>query len=182
MYVLLLSLFSAGLLAGPAHDGGNPTRTSKAPRILHLGRCTGSAGCTACTNCSRCAHCGSGGTCGVCASPVSYTPKRSYSSSRSSSSRSRSGAGGSSRSYVAPARPKVVLKVEEAYYINASTLNLRAEPSADAEVVAVLNRNDLVRVEELTNEKWAKVTVVGSHANRASGYVSRAYLAEDSTY
>lgn len=67
------------------------------------------------------------------------------------------------------------------YYIAASTLNLRAEPSADAEVVRVLNRNDQVTVQELTNEKWAKMSVM-TEKGELKGYVSRAYLLENMSF
>ena len=70
------------------------------------------------------------------------------------------------------------LEVTGDYYIAASTLNLRAEPSADAEVVRVLSRNDQVTVQELTTEKWAKVSVA-TEEGEVEGYVSRAYLSED---
>jgi uncharacterized protein YgiM (DUF1202 family) len=62
-----------------------------------------------------------------------------------------------------------------AYYVAAETLNLRAEPSADAEVVRVLTRNDIVTVLELTDAKWAQVRVVTDEGD-VVGYVVRAYL------
>lgn len=92
------------------------------------------------------------------------TPTRTRSSGRSSS-------GGSTL-----VRPKTVLRVDASYIIAASTLNLRAEPSAEAEVVRVLTASDVVTVLELVNEKWVKVTAESVDLGDAEGYVSRAYL------
>ena len=64
-----------------------------------------------------------------------------------------------------------------AYYVAAETLNLRAEPSADAEVVRVLTRNDIVTVLELTDATWAQVRVTTDEGD-VQGYVARAYLSE----
>jgi uncharacterized protein YgiM (DUF1202 family) len=44
------------------------------------------------------------------------------------------------------------------YYVAATTLNLWVAPSADSAVVRVLERNDVVAVQELTNAKWVKVS------------------------
>lgn len=186
---LLLSLLSFSLLA--LASDGNPRKPAATHRsksvsfrpLAALGRCSGDAYCTACSNCSHCGHCaGGGGTCGVCASYS--TPKASYSrprtAARSSSYRGASYSSGGS-SYTSPtktAKPVTRLEVMSDYYIAASTLNMRAEPSADSEVVRVLSRNDEVTIQELTNEKWAKVSVATDEGN-VVGYVSRAYLSEN---
>lgn len=68
-----------------------------------------------------------------------------------------------------------------AYYIAAETLNLRAEPSADAEIIWVLTRNDIVTVLELTDEKWAQVRVTTDEGD-IEGYVARAYLSEEESH
>jgi len=192
MKTLLLFFLSMTVLAS-THDGDpkKPAtrRTVKAPAfrpLAVLGRCSGDAYCTACSNCSRCAHCGGGGgTCGVCASYSA--PKPSYArpraSSRRSSSRNRSYSGGGS-SYatsIKATKPVIRLAVTGDYYISATTLNLRAEPSADAEMVRVLTRNDVVTVQELTNDKWVKVSVLTTEG-AVEGYVSRAYLSVNKAY
>lgn len=182
---LILLLFSL-LLSLPlvAHDGsGKPRRPAAAakrpvsfrlPSLANAGRCSGGANCRACSNCNYCGHCaGGGGTCSVCAdysAPVRRParPARSSSSSRAAN-------------YTAPAPPQTVLQVTGDYYVSATTLNLRAEPSAEAEVVRVLERNDTVTVDELTNAKWVKVTVSTADGD-VSGYLSRAYLSESPTY
>ncbi|RZJ94657.1 MAG: hypothetical protein EOO60_02565 [Hymenobacter sp.] len=66
-----------------------------------------------------------------------------------------------------------------AYYVAAETLHLRAELSADAEVVRVLMRNDIVTVLELTDAKRAQVRVTTDEGD-IEGYVARAYLSEES--
>lgn len=112
---------------------------------------------------------------------ASYSaPKARYSRPRTSSGRSYS----RGSSYTTPTKstqPATKLEVAGDYYIAASTLNLRAEPSADAEVVRVLNRNDQVTVQELTNEKWAKMSVM-TEKGELKGYVSRAYLLENMSF
>ncbi|MCA8830314.1 SH3 domain-containing protein [Hymenobacter pini] len=177
--ILLLAL-GAGLFSG-SHDG--PTSRKPATRPVKtlasvLGRCSGNAYCSACRNCSACGHCaGGGGTCGVCASYSA--PVRTYRAparTRSSSSRSYSG-GGSSRS-TAPSRPKTVLVESVSYYVAATTLNLREAPSADAQVLRVLEQGDIVTVLELVDEKWARVSAASALLGDREGYVVRAYLAE----
>lgn len=179
MNTLLLFLLSIVLAASasPGHPR-QPAAAHSVPTVLlgplaHVGRCSGDAYCTACSNCSHCAHCaGGGGTCGVCAS---YSPpKPTYSPARRSV-RSRRSYGGSGSSSMVPATPALQLEVDAEYYISASTLNLRAEPSADAEMVQVLHRNDLVTVQGLMTEKWAKVRAA-TEAGEVEGYVSRTYL------
>ncbi|WP_078062875.1 SH3 domain-containing protein [Solirubrum puertoriconensis] len=173
--LLLLLLSSNLLISGPVDN--NPTRASKKPGLAHLGRCTGSAYCSACSNCSRCAHCVSGGTCGVCAAPVSYKPtRRATTPSRSSRSRSSSG-----NPYSAPARTYNSLAEGNVYFVAASTLNLRAKPAADAKILAVLNRNDVITILELTNDKWVQVRF-GAGSNEVIGYLSRVYLSSNMTY
>lgn len=186
---LLVLLFSLLLTLLGSHGGkdarptGRPRRpapyASAVAALPKLGRCSGDAYCRACSSCEYCGHCaGGGGTCGVCAS--SSPAKPVYSRSRSSARGSRSGArsyGGGRGSYVAPKTPATPLEVSGDYYITASTLNLRAEPSADAEVVRVLSRNDQVTVQELTNAKWAKVSVA-TEEGEVEGYVSRDYLSD----
>ena len=192
MKFLLLLLLSFSLTAS-AHDGNpkKPAARHRSKTVLFrplavLGRCSGDAYCRSCSNCSHCGHCaGGGGTCGVCASYSA--PRASYSRPRTSSRRSYSrGAGYSSggRSYTTSTKstkPVTQLEVMGNYYIVASTLNLRAESSADAEVVRVLSRNDQVTVQELTTEKWAKVSIA-TEEGEVEGYVSRAYLSENMSF
>jgi hypothetical protein len=189
MKVLLL-LFSLLLpLAHAPADGGGKASHSKRRATLpklpaplsYLGRCSGDAYCTACSSCEYCGHCaGGGGTCGVCASysapvrRVSRTVRPSY----RVSSGSRGSGGRTAKSSGASQRPTTTqLDTGLAYYVAAETLNLRAEPSADAEVVRVLTRNDIVTVLELTDAKWAQVRVVTDEGD-VVGYVVRAYLSE----
>ena len=182
-FLLLLSL----LLSLPtiASDGtGKPKRhpahkpvSLRIPNLM--ARCSGDAYCRACSSCEYCGHCaGGGGTCGVCASYTAPAPRatRSY-STRRSSGRSAS----STRPTYAPATPQTLLEVSGDYYVSASTLNLRAEPSAEAAVVRVLDRNEVVTVQELTNAKWARVTVA-TDDGEVEGYLSRAYLSTVLTY
>jgi uncharacterized protein YgiM (DUF1202 family) len=83
------------------------------------------------------------------------------------------------RSYTS-AKPKTVLQVNVSYYVSATTLNLRAEPSPDAEVLRVLTTDDIVTVLELVDSKWAKVSVDASYdQSAATGYVARAYLSTE---
>jgi hypothetical protein len=169
---------------GPKKPAAGRTVKTHAFRPLAvLGRCSGDAYCTSCSNCSRCAHCGGGGgTCGVCASYSA--PKSSYTRPRASSRRSysrgySSSSGGSSyASSIKTTRPITRLAITGDYYITATTLNLRAAPSADAEVVRVLTRNEVVTVQELTNDNWVKVGVSTTEGT-VVGYVSRAYLSEN---
>lgn len=179
MKALLLFLLSIALVASA--DTEHPRKPAVAhvakPTLLselaHLGRCSGDASCTACSNCSRCAYCaGGGGTCGVCAPPPPAKPV--YLQSRSLAGGSRAG-GHSYGRVTAPTTLVPQLEVGGDYYITVSTLNLRTEPSAEAEVVRVLNRNDQVTVQELTSAKWVKVSVA-TEEGEVEGYVSRAYL------
>jgi uncharacterized protein YgiM (DUF1202 family) len=68
------------------------------------------------------------------------------------------------------------LVVNYAYYVNASTLNLRAEPSADAEVLRVLEAGDIVTVLKVVDEKWVKVSAESAELGNIEGYVARSYL------
>ena len=58
-----------------------------------------------------------------------------------------------------PKQELAPIEVTGDYYISATTLNLRAAPTADSEVVRVLDRNDVVTVSEVVNDKWVKVSV-----------------------
>lgn len=92
------------------------------------------------------------------------------------------GGGGRTAKSSASKRPAAVqFEAGLAYYVAAETLNLRAEPSADAEVVRVLTRNDIVTVLELTDGKWAQVRVVTDEGD-VVGYVVRAYLSETESH
>ena len=168
--LLLLSL-AAVLSSAGGHDDPNVLKPLKRPALGKLARCTGSSSCRACTNCSRCAHCSAGGSCGVCADYSA--PVRTYRAPARSSSSSRRSSGGGGSSYTVP-RAKVAFVAGNLYYIKASSLNLRAEPSAESEVLHVLTRNDMVTLVELTNDTWVKVTY-----GTLTGYLSRAYLSDD---
>jgi len=72
----------------------------------------------------------------------------------------------------------MVLVVDGSYTVAASTLNLRAEPSADAEVLRVLNAGDVVTVLELVDAQWARVSVDDADLSDLKGYVARKYLAK----
>lgn len=188
MKVLLLLFSFLFTLAYAPSDGGGKASHSKRRASLpklpaplsHLGRCSGDAYCTACSSCEYCGHCaGGGGTCGVCASystPVRRISRAARPSYRVSSG-SRGG-GGRTASSSASQRPIAAqLEAGLAYYVAAETLNLRAAPSADAEVVRVLTRNDIVTVLELMDAKWAQVRVVTDEGD-VEGYVVRTYLSE----
>lgn len=190
MLFLLFSLLFA-LLGPSGRDGKKPVpgklrksavEASVLAPLPKLARCSGDAYCRACSSCEYCGHCaGGGGTCGVCA-PVAAPVRRVSRAGRSSGSGSYRGGSGTQR--VTPTRiaPQEV-SVEEglAYYVAAETLNLRAEPSVDAEVVHVLERNDIVTVLELTDEKWARVKALTDEGD-VEGYVSRAYLSANESH
>ena len=186
LLLLFLSLLFTGVI--PSNDGGGKASHSThrkasfrlANPLAKLARCSGDASCRACSNCNYCGHCaGGGGTCGVCAPS---TLRRTYRSpSRTATKTSRSYRGGDSGNVSAPTPSKVELDVSGDYYVAATTLNLRAAPSADSAVVRVLERNDVVTVQELTNAKWVKVSTTTAEGE-AEGYLSRAYLSETETY
>ena len=184
MKLFLLSLLCTAAVS--FNDGGGKASRStqhKSPfhlanPLARLARCSGDAYCTACSNCNYCGHCaGGGGTCGVCA-PLS--PRVSRSPSRSSTRSVRSYRGGGA-TIAAPVQLKAEIAVTGDYYVAATTLNLRLAPSADAAVVAVLHRNDVVTVQELTSKNWAKVTAMVDN-EVVEGYLSRAYLSEAETH
>ena len=171
MKSLLLILFVASLSGSGTDDGPKASKRTKHLPLGTLARCTGSSSCRACSNCTYCGHCaGGGGTCGVCSS--SAAPVRTYRATPTRTQASRRSTSGGSTA----ARPKTVLRVAESYTVAATTLNLRAEPSAEAKVVRVLTAGDVVTVLELINEKWVRVTVESADLGDAEGYVSRAYL------
>lgn len=173
MHGLLLVLLAAGLGGThPGHDGPKARKPARTYLPLStLARCSGDVGCRACKNCSHCGHCAGGGrTCGVCAP----APVRTY---RATPPRTRSyGSGGGSSRSTTPARTKTVLVVDASYTVAASTLNLRAAPSAEAEVLRVLEGGDVVTVLELVDAQWAKVSVESADLGDVEGYVARAYL------
>jgi hypothetical protein len=189
---LLVLLFSL-LLMLPGARGGRDNRPTSRPRrpipyasavttLPKLGRCSGDASCTACSSCEYCGHCaGGGGTCGVCSSSaapvrrVSRTVRPSYRVSSSRGGGRVTGGGNSIKQ--APTQ----LAEGLAYYVAAETLNLRAEPSADAEIVRVLTRNDIVTVLELTDAKWTQIRVTTDEGD-IEGYVARAYLSEQESH
>lgn len=177
--ILVLALRASFFSGG--HEGPTARKPTAHPAktlAATLGRCSGDASCRSCKNCNYCGHCaGGGGSCGVCA--TYSAPVRTYRAparTRSTSSRSSGGGGaGSSRSY-APARPRTVLVESVSYYVAATTLNLREAPSADAEVIRVLEAGDIVTVLELVNAKWVKVSAESATLGDQEGYVARAYL------
>ena len=184
LLLLLISLLFTAVV--PPNDGGGKASRSThrkvslrlANPLAKLGRCSGDAYCSACSNCNYCGHCaGGGGTCGVCAPSA----PRTYRSPSRSTKTTRSYRGGGSGSPATPARPSVNIGVSGDYYVAVTTLNLRVAPSADSAVVRVLERNDVVTVQELTNAKWVKVSTTTSEGS-IEGYLSRAYLSETETY
>lgn len=193
MKVLLLLFSFLFTLAYAPTDGGGKASHSKRRAVFpklpaplsHLGRCSGDAYCTACSSCEYCGHCaGGGGTCGVCASysaPVRRVSRATRPSYRASSG-SRGSGGRTAKSISTSQRPAAIqLETGLAYYVAAETLNLRAEPSADSEVVRVLTRNDIVTVLELIDAKWARVRVVTDEGD-VEGYVVRTYLSEQESH
>lgn len=160
----------------PASRPRRPLPSTEVAALPKLGRCSGDASCTACSSCEYCGHCaGGGGTCGVCA-PVAavrrvYRVVRPH--YRATGTRGGTHAPSSSRT------PPVVASLAAglSYYVAAETLNLRAEPTADAEVVRVLTRNDIVTVLALPDAKWAQVRVT-TDVGDIEGYVVGAYLSE----
>ena len=149
-----------------------------------LGRCSGNVYCRSCSNCQYCGHCaGGGGTCGVCvpsASPTRLTPARAYrrvtTTPRKTSLYRSSGSGGSRQA--APSS----LSVTGDYYVGVATLNLREAPFAEAEILQVLERNDVMTVQEITSAEWVKVSVTTQEGSALQGYVARAYLSEAVSY
>lgn len=185
LFLLLLS-FLFTVATTPRDDGGKASRITpqkatfrlNSPHV-RLGRCSGDAYCRACSNCNYCGHCaGGGGTCGVCAPSA---PRASRSPSRASSRGVRSYRVGGSSATAKPAREPIDISVTGDYYVAAATLNLRAAPSADSMVIRVLERNEVVTVQELTSTKWVKVTVT-TPDGVIEGYLARLYLSETETY
>lgn len=185
LLLLFLSLLFTG--AVPSNDGGgkasHTTHRKSSFRLANplakLARCSGDAYCRACSNCNYCGHCaGGGGTCGVCAPSA---PRTSRTASRSYTKTTRSYRGGGSSGTFAPVRQSVDIAVSGDYYVAATTLNLRSAPSADSAVVRVLERNDVVTVQEITNAKWVKVSTT-TDEGEVEGYLSRAYLSETERY
>lgn len=187
MKLFLLSLITLLFLSATPHEPSGGKKPVAAHRhtsrfnlpkpLATLGRCSGDAYCRSCSSCEYCGHCaGGGGTCGVCAPATTtrYTPTRHRSSTRARSV-------GSSISRPVPKQVLAPIEVTADYYISATTLNLRAAPTADSEVVRVLDRNDVVTVSEIVNDKWVKVSV-GEAEDIVEGYVSRAYLSESQTF
>lgn len=183
MKVLLFALVAFGLSSG-ADDGGRTATKHKAHGLATLGRCSGNAYCSSCSNCSRCGHCaGGGGTCGVCAPSASSSRSTyryltspslpSYSSSSSSATRKKT----TPRKTVASV-PKLVIQPNYSYYIKANTLNLRSAPSTSAEVIRVLTTDDIVKVVEVVDDTWVKVTHEDALQSEVTGYVAKAYLSK----
>ena len=175
--LLLLALGSGLFTTGPTDGPTTRKPTAQPVKTLAaaLGRCSGNASCRACRNCSACGHCaGGGGTCGVCA--TYSAPVRTYRApvrTRPASTRSSSS---SSTRTVTKSRPKTVLVENMHYLVNASTLNLRAEPNAEAEVLRVLKAGDNVIVLELMDSNWARVSAESGSLGDLEGYVARTYL------
>jgi len=172
--LLLLSLAAALSSAAGPNDGPTARKPARRPTLGVLARCTGSAGCRACKNCNYCAHCaGGGGTCGVCSSNAA--PVRTY----RAPARSKPAA---TRSYFIPptdARIQELRLLDAPSYVTATTLNLRARPSADAELLRVLSQGDEVQVLEIVNDRWVKVSATSAELGDVQGYVARAYLATE---
>lgn len=181
----LLSSALLTLWALILHSGGHGTAlkqlrnsaTSYAVITLPtLGRCSGNANCSACSTCEYCGHCaGGGGTCGVCASssysaPIEIlTRRQSYRGIQTHSSTAWSRAGYPISS------PFTASKTLSAYIVKGIFLNLRAQPSLEAAVVAVLSRGEMVTVVKVLNQKWARVQVITIQGEK-TGYVLQAYL------
>ena len=118
--------------------------------------------------------------CATSASPAPLTPARAYrrvTTTRRKTSLYRSSGSGSSR-LAAPSS----LSVTGDYYVGVATLNLREAPFAEAEILQVLERNDVVTVQEITNAEWVKVSVTTQEGNALQGYIARAYLSETVSY
>ena len=73
-------------------------------------------------------------------------------------------------------KPRAMLQADESYQVVVTTLNLRAEPSAEAEVVRVLTAGYAVTMRELVNEKWLRVTAESADLEDVEGYLARAHL------
>ncbi|SDY86613.1 SH3 domain-containing protein [Hymenobacter psychrophilus] len=175
MKSLLLLALGAGLFNTGPKDGPTtrkPVARSAKTLAAALGRCSGNAYCRSCRNCSACGHCaGGGGTCGVCASySAPVHTYRAPARTRSTSTRSSYG------SSATTTRPRTVLVKNMRYVVAASTLNLRSEPSAEADVLRILDAGDSVTILELVDSKWARVSAESAELGDQEGYVARAYL------
>ena len=185
--LLLGSLFLAFPVLAQRTGGAAAHRNSRALSLrlpTGLGRCSGNAYCRSCSNCQYCGHCaGGGGTCGVCApsaSPARLTPVRA---SRSvTTTRRRNSLYASSRSGRTRLAAPSELSVTGDYYVGVATLNLRDAPITEAKILQVLDRNDVVTVQEITNAEWVRVSVTTQERSARQGYVARAYLSETVSY
>lgn len=70
-----------------------------------------------------------------------------------------------------PAAPKVIKK--SGIIANCDRLNVRKEPSLDADIIAVVERGDKVVVEVISNETFYKVCTAAG----IEGYAMKAYIA-----
>lgn len=138
------------------------------------GRCTGSAYCTACKNCSGCKHCNSGGSCGVCAAPepppvkkpkvvkVSSPKVTTKHTTASKSTKSNTVMGSSSASDI--------------HTVKAATINVRKEPSSQAEVICVLHHKKSVRILKKVDATWVEIEAFCDDNRRVTGYVHKSLL------
>ena len=118
--------------------------------------------------------------CALSASPARLKPvraSRSVTTTRRRNSLNRNSGSGRIR-LAAPSE----LSVTGDYYVGVATLNLRDAPITEAETLQVLERNDVVTVQEITNAEWVKVSVTTQEGSAHQGYVARAYLSETVSY
>ena len=118
--------------------------------------------------------------CAPSAFPARLTPVRA---SRSvTTTRRRNSLYVSSRSGRTRLAAPSELSVTGDYYVGVATLNLRDAPITEAEILQVLDRNDVVTVQEITNAEWVRVSVTTQERSARQGYVARAYLSETVSY
>jgi predicted SnoaL-like aldol condensation-catalyzing enzyme len=70
--------------------------------------------------------------------------------------------------------------VDNAYFVTATTLDLREAPSATAQIVRTLERTNSVTIIEMTNTEWVKVrTFMVDEAKYVEGYIVSKYLTKN---
>lgn len=156
------------------------------------GRCNGSANCKSCTNCKRCGHCKSGGSCGACSGGSSYS---SYSkpSNKKSTVSTKSGYSGETSKTIHKAKSTIAntsktkvtvksttanssAKAERFYTVKSATLNIRKEPSVNAEIICTVHHKKMVRIISKAVGDWIKIETFCENNRRVNGYVHKSSL------
>lgn len=61
----------------------------------------------------------------------------------------------------------------DTYRVTARTLNVRSAPDKDARVVSAVPQGEILEVEELTGDGWARISWHGSDAYVSAGYIEK---------